>query len=209
VSELRLDHIIYAVDDLDEAAVRFWDEFGLGSVAGGRHPGWGTANRIVPLGHEYLELAAVVDHEQAAASEFGRFVMKAVGGGQPLVGWAVATDDLQGIARRLDLAVRSGARTRPDGSTLRWHLAGVSDALTSRGLPFFIQWNAPAELHPGGAAVDHRVNPRGIRWVEIAVDMERLHAWLGDHDLPVRITEGPPALSAVAISTASGELVLR
>lgn len=209
VRELRLDHIIYAVDDLDEAGVRFWDEFGLGSVAGGRHPGWGTANRIVPLGHEYVELAAVVDAEQAAASEFGRFVMEAIGGGQRLVGWAVATDDLQGIARRVNLEVRSGSRTRPDGSVLRWHLAGVSHALTSRCLPFFIQWNAPAELHPGAAAVEHRVTPRGIGWVEITVEMERLHAWLGDHDLPVRITEGPPALSAVAISTASGEFVLR
>jgi hypothetical protein len=209
VSELRVDHIICAVDDLEVAAARFRTEFGLGSVEGGRHPGWGTANRIVPLGHEYVELVAVVDRDEAAASEFGRPVMEAVASGQRLAGWAVATDDLAGIARRLNLEVTSGSRTRPDGSTLRWQLAGVGHALAAPGLPFFIQWNAPPRLHPGAAVVEHRVTPRGIGWIEIAAEEQSLRAWLGDHDLPVRIIEGPPSLSAVAISTAAGELVLR
>jgi catechol 2,3-dioxygenase-like lactoylglutathione lyase family enzyme len=209
MSDLRLDHIIYAVPDLEEAAARFRDEFGLGSLAGGRHPGWGTANRIVPLGHEYVELVAAVDPDEAAASEFGRPVMEAIGRGQRLVGWAVATDDLDGIATRLNLEVGSGSRTRPDGSILGWRLAGVRHALTSHGLPFFIEWSGPAELHPGAATVEHRVTPRGIGWVEIAARPESLHEWLGDHDLPVRTGEGPPSLSAVAISTVAGELVLR
>ncbi len=47
---LRLDHVVFAVPDLDEAAVRFRGEFGLDSTEGGRHERWGTANRIVPLG---------------------------------------------------------------------------------------------------------------------------------------------------------------
>ena len=34
---LRLDHVVYAVGDLDGAAVRFRQAFGLDSVAGGRH----------------------------------------------------------------------------------------------------------------------------------------------------------------------------
>ena len=204
-----MDHIIYAVGDLEVAAARFWDEFGLGSVAGGRHPGWGTANRIVPLGREYVELVAVVDRNEAAGSEFGRPVLEAVASQQRLLGWAVATDDLAGIARRLNLEVTSGSRTRPDGSTLRWQLAGVGHALAAHGLPFFIQWSDPPRLHPGAAEVGHRVTPRGIGWIEIAIDEQSLRAWLGDHDLPVRVTEGPSSLSAVAISTTAGELVLR
>jgi hypothetical protein len=209
VTELRLDHIIYAVSDLEVAAARFRDDFGLESVVGGRHPGWGTANRIVPLGHEYVELVAVVDSEEAAASEFGRPVMAAVANGQRLMGWAVATDDLAAIAKRLDLEVTMGSRTRPDGSSLRWRLAGVGQALAARGLPFFIEWDVPPRLHPGAAVVEHRVSPRGIRWIEVAADERSLRAWLGDYDLPVRIAEGPPSLSAVAISTSAGELVLR
>jgi hypothetical protein len=207
--EFRVDHVIYAVGDLELAAARFRDEFGLGSVPGGRHPGWGTANRIVPLGHEYVELVAIVDHDEAAQSDFGRPVIEAIARGQRLVGWAVATDDLPGIARRLNLEVTTGSRTRPDGSTLRWRLAGVGQALAARGLPFFIAWDAPPKLHPGAAVVSHRIKPRGIGRVEIAADERMMQTWLGDHDLPVRITEGPPSLAAVAISTAEGELVLR
>jgi Glyoxalase-like domain len=209
VSGLRVDHVIYAVDDLEVAADRFRHEFGFGSVVGGRHPDWGTANRIVPLGREYIELVAVVDRVQAAASDFGRPVMEAVASGQRLAGWAVATDDLDGIASRLELQMTSGSRTRPDGSTLRWQLAGVAQALSTGALPFFIQWAAPPELHPGAAAVEHDVRPRGIAWIEVAAENEAMHAWLGDYDLPLRITEAPPTLRAVAISTPTGELVLR
>jgi len=209
MSDLRVDHVIYVAEDLDAASARFRDELGLGSVVGGRHPGWGTANRIVPLGHQYVELVAVADREEAAGSDFGRPVMQTAASGGGLAGWAVATDDLQSIARRLNLEVTHGARTRPDGSTLRWQLAGVAHALAARALPFFIQWDAPPELHPGAAVAEHDVCPRGIAWIELTAENEALHAWLGDCDLPVRVTEGLPSLSAVAISTAAGELVLR
>jgi Glyoxalase-like domain len=198
-----------AVGDLDVAAERFRDEFGLASVVGGRHPGWGTANRIVPLGREYLELVAVVDRAEATGSEFGRAVIKAVASGPRLLGWAVATADLRGIASHLNLDATSGSRTRPDGSTLRWQLAGVGHALAVGALPFFIHWDVPPELHPGAAVVEHRVTPRGIGWIEIASAEESVRAWLGDTDLPLRITAGRPSLSAVAIGTASGEIVLR
>ena len=40
-------------------------------------------------------------------------------------------------------------------------------------------------------------------------DEERLREWLGeDADLPVRVTEGDPAVAAVAIATGGGEVVL-
>jgi hypothetical protein len=208
-SDLRVDHVIYAVDDLDVAAERFRDEFGLASIVGGRHPGWGTANRIVPLGREYLELVAVVDRAEATGSEFGRAVIQAVASGPRLLGWAVATADLRGIASHLNLDVASGSRTRPDGSTLRWQLAGVGDALAAGALPFFIEWDVPAELHPGAAVAEHRTTPRGIGWIEIVATEESLRAWLGDNDLPLRITDGPPSLSAIAITTAAGEIVVR
>ncbi len=74
---LRIDHVVYVVDDLERGAAEFRDRLGLASVGGGRHPGWGTANRIVPLGREYIELVAVVDRDEAKRSEFGRAVTAA------------------------------------------------------------------------------------------------------------------------------------
>jgi hypothetical protein len=135
--------------------------------------------------------------------------MDAVTSGQRLAGWAVATDDLDGIANRLKLDVTSGSRDRPDGSTLRWQLAGVATALSTGALPFFIEWAAPPELHPGAAEVQHDVSARGIAWIEVGAENEALDAWLGHHDLQLRFTGAPPTLKAVGISTSTGELRLR
>jgi hypothetical protein len=97
---LQIDHVLYAVTDLDAAATRFEEDFGLFSIPGGPHPGWGTANRIVPLGPDYLELVGVVDRDAAEASLFGRLVLDA---GDGLIGWSIGTDDLDRVASRLGL----------------------------------------------------------------------------------------------------------
>ena len=190
---MRIDHVLYAVSDLDAGATRFEEELDLESVPGGRHPAWGTANRIVPLGPDYLEIVGVADPIVAAASEFGRLVLDA---GDRLVGWAVATDDLGAVAARLGLELERGSRTRPDGVRLAWRLAGLSEALRSGGaLPFFIQWDGPAELHPGGDSS----RPAGISWVEVGGDESQLREWLGPSDLPVRFTSAASGITAVGI----------
>jgi hypothetical protein len=118
MSQVHVDHIIYAVDDLKAAGRQLYEEFCLASIEGGRHRAWGTANRIVPLGTAYLELITVFDRDVAAFSDFGRPVIDAIAAGRHLVGWVVATDDLAAISRRLALDVSRGARTRPDGARL-------------------------------------------------------------------------------------------
>ena len=208
MSRVRVDHIIYAVDDLEAAGRQFYEEFGLASIEGGRHPAWGTANRIVPFGTAYLELITVVDRDVAAFSHFGRPVMDAIAAGRHLVGWVVATDDLEAISRRLGLDVSRGARTSPDGTTLSWQLAGVARALTTGALPIFIEWGS-ADLHPGKAEADHRQAPRGIAWIEVAGNEQALRSWLGDFDFELRFVDGAPGLTAVAIGTGAHEIVLR
>jgi hypothetical protein len=84
-SRVELDHVLIAVADLTAAASVMEARYGLTSMEGGRHPGWGTANRIVPLGAAYLELVAVVDRTQATESVFGSWVA------QRLVGIVSAT----------------------------------------------------------------------------------------------------------------------
>jgi hypothetical protein len=59
-----VDHVLLPVADLEEGARRLHERFGLQSVAGGRHPKMGTANMIVPLGLQYLELIAIVDRRR-------------------------------------------------------------------------------------------------------------------------------------------------
>jgi len=210
MSRLWIDHVIYAVDDLDAAAAAMAEREGLGSVPGGRHEGWGTANRIVPLGDSYLELITVVDAEEAERSEFGRAVLRGLTEDRPLVGWVVATDDIGAVAERLDLEVEERSRETVDGSTISWRLVGLERALESRAMPFFIQWDVPEDGRPAAAEARHEVEPQGIAWVEVAADREELQKWLGeDAGLPMRIADGRPALKAAAIVTADSEIVIR
>jgi Glyoxalase-like domain len=56
----HLSQIILGVNDLEDATTRL-RRGGLEVIDGGVHPGIGTANRIVPLGGQYLQLLGVVD----------------------------------------------------------------------------------------------------------------------------------------------------
>jgi glyoxalase-like protein len=86
-----------------------------------------------------VELIAVVDEAEAAASAFGRWVLGAVGGFRPL-GWAVRTDDLDSVVARLGLTPAEGSRATPGGGQLRWRYAGAEEAIARPPLPFFIEW---------------------------------------------------------------------
>lgn len=206
---LRIDHVVLAVRDLDAAGTRILNEVGLGSLPGGRHPGWGTGNRIVPLGHEYVELLAVLDPIEAESSHVGRWITKASRSGDHFAAWCVSTDEIEEVAERLGLAVATGSRSLPDDRTLRWRSVGFDHAAEHPDLPFFISWDGPPELHPGRAQAQHRVEPNGIPWIEVAGDYGRLQGWLGGGDVPVRVVDGARGVRAVGISTDRGQIVLR
>jgi hypothetical protein len=208
VAGLWIDHVVYGVRDLDSAGRRFEEEFGLASVAGGRHAAWGTGNRIVPLGRDYVELLGVMDERDAEASPIGRTVRDLVADGDGWLCWCVATDDLDETAARLGLVVDEGVRSRPDGAVLRWRSAGFPFALANPALPFFITWQVSPDLHPGRAEVPRRAGPEGISWVEVGED-PRLVEWLGAESLDVRTVREADGLRAVGIANGSGEVVLR
>ncbi len=202
---IELDHVLFAVTDLDAAGREFEARHGLASIAGGRHPGWGTANRIVPLGDTYLELVAAVDPDEAAGSAFGRWVVAAEAG-RPL-GWAVRTQQLDVIAGRLGLALTAGSRRREDGRALRWRLAGMEQAIADPALPFFIEWGDGTPL-PGRAEVEHRDGPLRIDEVRLAGGADRLENWLGAHHLPITVKAGTPAVTGVVLAGASVSIAI-
>ena len=206
---MQIDHVVYGVRDLEAAGARMKTDFGLGSVPGGRHPGWGTGNRIVPLGANYLELLAAVDKAEAERSELGTSLLAAVADGDRLLGWCVSTEDVDAVAARLELPVIAGSRERPDGTVVRWRSAGLDRALAEPSLPFFITWDIPENLHPGRAEADHVASPQGIAWLEIGGDALRLNEWLEGSELPIRVVGGPPGVLAVGIAAEPDEIVVR
>ncbi len=195
------------MSDLAAAGWEIEARHGLASIEGGRHPGWGTANRIVPLGETYLELVAVVDESEAAQSPFGRWVAGAHPEAAQPLGWAVRTHRLDDVARRNGLTVDAGSRTGRDGRVIRWRVAGIGEAAAEPSLPFFIEWAAGTSL-PGHAAASHRDGTVQIAELQLDGDADRLSAWLGDHRLPITVRPGAPAFAGIVLTGATGEIVL-
>jgi hypothetical protein len=206
----RIDHVVLAVCDLEASATRLWDEHGLRFAPGGRHPQWGTANMIAPLGQDYVELLGVVDEAVGSDSVLGRALIELSADGDRWFSVCLADDDIDATAARLGLTVRPGVRTRPDGTEVRWRGAGIEERGDDLWLPFFIAWDVPAELHPGAAPAEHRVPVEGIAWAEVGGDEARLHDWLGGAEAPIRVSGGDARVHAVSIRLRSGdEIVLR
>ena len=205
----RIDHALYGVRDLDEAARRFRDELGLGSYPGGRHTGRGTGNVIVPLGRDYVELLGVVDPVEATQAPTARWLQDLVADGDRPVGWCVSADNFDEVAARLGLTPTDWSRELPDGTVLRWRLAGREVAMENPTLPFFISWEIRDDQHPSRTMVNHRARPSGIAWIEVGGDEAELNHWLGGESLPVRVVDGPPGVRAIGIRTDGGEVVIR
>jgi Glyoxalase-like domain len=178
---MRIDHVLFATHDLDVASERM-QALGLEVVPGGRHEGLGTHNRIVPLGAGYLELIAVADPAEAAASPIGRAIAAADG----LMGWAVAVPDVAPHAERLGVATTAIARQGLTAS-----LAGVAEAMADPSVPFFIARDEGV-ADPGAGTGD-----AGIARLDLRGDAGRVRTWLGGAELPVAVEPGPPAVVAV------------
>ena len=202
---MEIDHVLLATRDLAEAARELEARHGLRSIAGGRHPGWGTENRIVPLGDAYLELVAVANLEEARDSAFGQWVARAGSHLLRPLGWAVRPGDLDDVARRQGLAMTSGARRHSNGRA-----SGVADGRRRPGsgravAPLLHRMGARGRAFPARPTPD--VQARLVRLV-LEGDPSRLASWLGGHALPLEVGLGAPAVVAVIVRTPAGETVL-
>ena len=204
---LELSQIIYGVRDLDAATARI-AALGLMVLDGGRHPGLGTANRIVPLGSAYFEILGVVDGAEARANPYGAALLRQIASGDRLVRWSLRTDALDRVAADRDLVPEARSRRRPDGSLLTWRAAGLSLSHIDGWLPFFMEWDDPAD-YPGLLPVAHAAQPVGVAWLSLTpADPQRLQRWLGDARPPLRVVMGEPGLHQIALHTPGGLLIL-
>ena len=202
---LAIDHLIMCVDDLDGSAQRLLEEHGLGSVPGGRHPGHGTANRIVPLGDFYLELLAVVAPNDLAGSDLGQWVRARAVGDISVDAVCLRTEDLDEVCGRLGLNAVSMSRAKPEGSELRWRVAGLALAM-EESLPFFIEWEVADEDLPGRAPLTHELDIHGVE-VTMSGDAERLSDWVEGSE-GINVESGEPGITSVKLHTDGGAVAL-
>jgi hypothetical protein len=162
IGATEIDHLVVAADTLEQGAAWCGRTLGAAPVAGGRHVGMGTHNRLLAIGsaafpRTYLEIIAIdpdappptrprwFDLDDPAVRERLRE--------RPRLLHVVARGaDLDAHLAALRTAgvdpgvARAAERASPHG-LLRWRIAGRADGrlLFGGALPTLIEWG---ELHP-------------------------------------------------------------
>lgn len=163
-----LDHLVYAVPDLDAAIDDLAQRLGVRAAVGGRHPGWGTHNALLSLGGDsYLEVIAP-DPAQPVLDNPRAFDLDSVTA--PLLRtWAMRAPDIDARVAHARTAgfdpgnVEPGRRATTDGTTLEWRLTRAGRGRGDWLVPFLIDWG-DAELHPA------RTSPPGCSLVELRAE---------------------------------------
>ena len=170
-----IDHVILAVQDLDLAADSYTHSLGLHVSGGGTHPAFGTINRIVVLGDEYIELISL----QGDAPARGWLAEMLASGHQGCAGFALATGDPQAAAasmRERGLTVDGPAPGRLDTGdrySRGWQVVRLLRP-PIEGLPFLIRHESEGEerrLLLGGQVglAPHSLGAMRIAAITIAV----------------------------------------
>ncbi len=203
-----VDHLVYAVADLDGGRSWFEEVTGVDPVAGGAHPGLGTHNALASFGSSYLELIAPDpgQPEPAAPRPFGIDRLARPG----LVLFAVRPASGETLDDLVGRAVAAGhdpgppvpmSRRRPDGVELSWRLTLPRE---SDGVPpFLIDWGdtpLPSDTAPGGVVLDALTvadpDPDAVRSVltALGLDIDVKHAAEPALEAVVRGRHGPVTL---------------
>jgi hypothetical protein len=164
---LKLDHVIIAVRDLDQA-MEDYRALGFSVIYGGRHANGASHNALVCFQDgTYLELLAPTgDPAQPGTTDFSLLLQR----GEGLVGYALLSHDLlkdaaDWRARGANIGdVSEGRRLRPDGIELRWRTASLDNARS----PFLIEDVTPRNLRVPGdlETVTHANGVMGIAKLE-------------------------------------------
>ena len=203
-----LDHIVWAVPDLEEGRRTFEAMTGVLPVHGGIAPGRSQFhNALASLGDgSYVEVFA-----SKIAMTRGPW-LDAIADGKPhLVGYGMQVHDrfeklLQAMPK-VDVKTtyrRAMSRQRPDGVKLEWEIMMVESAVLGPLTPFFIDWMDakphPSEDSPKGIANTRfemrHPDPGAVRRIFDALQM----------DIPV-VAAPRPSL-AMMLKTAKGEVLL-
>ena len=169
-------------DGLFPAVARLEEALGSSFKDGGFHPRFGTRNHLLPTLHDkYIEVVEVLEHPAAEKAPFGQAVRARSEMGGGWFAWVIETDDIAALEQRLGRSSAPGSRQFPDGRRLEWRQIGVRGLLNDPQLPFFIQWDSPADVRPSALA------PADVEIleIEIAGSVHRVAEWLGFEIGPV------------------------
>ena len=155
-----LDHIILAVENLNEAEENYKKIFGIDPVWRGEHKELGTANVIFNLENTYLELLSA-NGDGLGAALVNHYLEK---DGEGLIGIVFGTNDLNEVAKSIkDKGFNIGDITEGEGTNSdesekrKWKNLFLPPELTRGLFSFIIQHtdgNLPSSKHEMQSAVN-------------------------------------------------------
>lgn len=147
-----IDHLVYAVFDLDRAIADFTQQLGIAPVFGGHHQDRGTKNALLNLGKGcYLELIAIDEWNTKVAPP--RWMGLDVLQKPQITRWCLKSDDLaadQTILKAYHPEMGEqwgGQRTTASGELLAWEMLLPLPEPEVEVVPFMVDWRNSA-FHP-------------------------------------------------------------
>jgi len=147
-----IDHLVYAVTDLDAAIANFEKKTGIRPVFGGYHTTKGTKNALVHLGKQcYLELLAIDENNTAIKAP--RWMGIDFINENQITRWALQSTDLQrdsDVLKSYDELlgeISGGERQTSSGDLLKWQMTLPLSSPAVDLLPFFLNWEN-STAHP-------------------------------------------------------------
>ena len=203
---MSVDHIVYAVPDLDEGVATIEQRLGVRAAPGGRHESTGSHNALLGLGGAgYLEIIAP---DPANPNPPHPRAFNLDEGGTPrLAGWATrstAIDDTVARARGAGYdpgPIQDLSRRRPDGVLLEWRLTR-SGSGGEFVLPFVIDW--------GDAQHPSTTSPQGAVLRRLAIehpDPDRIARALAALGVDVEVRQASRPALVATVETPSGDTV--
>lgn len=147
----RIDHIAYAVPNLEEGCQYLGKLLGCEVLIGGRHLNNGTHNALINLGNEiYLEILAVdTDNEDIKSP---RWMGVDLISSPRVTRWALKSNnllsDLEALKKYNSELGNSfeGSRKKQDGTMLNWNMALPLPGPEVELAPFAVDWKD--SIHP-------------------------------------------------------------
>lgn len=205
-AELTLDHVIWAVPDLEKGIAFFSEQTGIQPVYGGEHSNGVTANFLVAVGAcTYLEIVGPKPGGELSGlgAGAGRYSSK------NMAGFALGLADAnnaQALFQKAGIeagALREGSRNKPDGSLVAWKSTSLPGEFGDHTFQFSIEWTAG--VHPA------LTSPKGITLKRLILMGDRAYQYselVEQFGLPITIMAEGSRNIRLELETPNGLLVL-
>ncbi|MEL7222648.1 MAG: VOC family protein [Bacteroidota bacterium] len=148
-----IDHIVYAVPNLEEAINWFENRSGIRPIIGGKHAKQGTKNALVNLGDAcYLELITV-DTENTNINTPRWMGVDLLNGQSKTTRWSLKSNDLESDSQIIKAydpemgVIHQGQRQTTTGQLLRWQMTLPLAHPQVELVPFMTDWQH-SDFHP-------------------------------------------------------------